>query len=64
MNLNAHVQVFCKAIQANGNKNDVDIVNLLFFTFCNAVFEWGENFMRAHLVCKFEKLEAAFYKCY
>ncbi len=53
---------FCKAIQANGEKNDVDIINMFCFTLCDAISELGENFMKAHLVCKFEELEVAFCK--
>jgi hypothetical protein len=51
MNFNANVRVFCKAIQANGEKNDVDIINIFCFTLHNAISEWGEIFMKAHLVC-------------
>jgi hypothetical protein len=64
MDLNAHVHVFCKAIQANGENNDVDIINLFCFTLHDAIFQWGENFMKAHLVCRFKKLEVVFCKCY
>jgi len=63
-NLNVHVPVFHKAIQANGDKNDVDIINLLCFTCHDAISEWGENLMRAHLIHKFKELKAAFCKCY
>ncbi len=34
----AHVQVFCKAIQANGEKNDDGIVNLFIFTHHDAMY--------------------------
>ncbi len=64
MDPNVHVRVFCKAIQANGEKKYVDIINLFYFTFCDAISKWGENFMKAHLVCKFEKLEVTICKCY
>jgi hypothetical protein len=57
---NAHVRVFWKAIQANGEKNDADIVNLFCFTLRDAILEWGENFMQSHLKCSFAKLEATF----
>jgi len=40
------------------------LVNLFCFTLHNAISEWGENFIRAHPICKFEKLEAMFCKCY
>ncbi len=64
INPNVHVPIFRKAIPANRDKNDVDIINLLCFNFHDAIFEWGENFMKAHPVGKFEKLEATFCKCY
>jgi hypothetical protein len=48
----------------DGENNDVDIVNLFCFTLLDAICEWGENFMGASLVYKFEKLEVTFYKCY
>jgi hypothetical protein len=48
MDPNAHVRVFHKAIQANGEKNDVNIITLFCSTFCNTISKWGENFMRAH----------------
>ncbi len=43
MDLDAHVQVFCKAIQANGEKNDANIINIFCFTLHDAMSEWGEN---------------------
>jgi len=58
------VWVFCKAIQVNKEKNDVNTINLFCVTLCNAISKWGEKIMRAHLVCKFKELEATFYKCY
>jgi hypothetical protein len=59
-----HVCVFHKAIKANGERNDVDIINLFCFTRHDVISEWGENFMEAHPICKFKKVEAAFYKHY
>jgi len=38
-NLDAHVQVFKKAIQANGEKQDVNIMNLFCFTLMDAILE-------------------------
>jgi hypothetical protein len=55
---------FCKAIKTNGEKNDVNIVNLICFTLHNAILEWGENFMRAHPICRFKEIEVMFYKHY
>jgi hypothetical protein len=43
--VDAHVRVFWKAIQTNGEKNDLDIINLFCLTLRNAISEWGENFM-------------------
>jgi hypothetical protein len=40
-----HVWVFWKAIQANDEKNDADIINLFCFTLRDAILRWGENFM-------------------
>jgi hypothetical protein len=42
---NVHVWVFQKAIQTNGDKHDVGIVNLFCFTLKDVISEWGENFM-------------------
>ncbi len=44
MNLDVHVQVFHKAIHANGENNDANIIDLLCFTLGNAMFEWGNFF--------------------
>jgi hypothetical protein len=35
--LDTHVHVFQKAIQMNGEKNDVDIINLFCFTLKDAI---------------------------
>jgi hypothetical protein len=64
MGMDFNVLVFHKAIQANGKKNDVDIVNMFCFTFHDATCEWGEKIMKAHLVYRFDELEVMFYKCY
>jgi hypothetical protein len=61
---NAHVRVFQKAIQTNGERNDPNIINLFCFTFRDAILEWGENFMQSHLGCTFAKLEVTFCKRY
>jgi hypothetical protein len=42
----------------------IDIVNMFYFTLRNAMSEWGETFMKFHLVCKFEELKVAFCKRY
>jgi hypothetical protein len=64
INPNAHVRVFQKAIQANGERNDLDIVNLFCFTLNDAILEWGENSMKSQPRCTFAELEAIFYKRY
>ncbi len=63
-NLNVHVHIFLQGHSSQGEKNDVDIINIFCFTLCDAISKWGEIFVRAHLVCKFEKLETGFCKCY
>ncbi len=62
--LDVCVPIFCKAIQANGDNNDVDIINLSCFTFHDAISKLEEFFFRTHLVRKFEKLKVAFCKHY
>jgi hypothetical protein len=64
INPNVHVWVFWKAIQANGERSDSNIVNLFCFTLKDAISKWGENFMQFHLACIFIELEASFCKCY
>jgi hypothetical protein len=61
---NAHVWVFWKAIQANGEERKVNIMNLFCFTLRNAILEWGENFIQFHSSCIFLELEVAFCKRY
>lgn len=61
---NAHVHVLQKAIEANGERNDLNIVNIFCFTLRDAILEWVENFMQSHLKCTFAKLEATFCKRY
>jgi hypothetical protein len=64
IDLDAHVWVFWKAIQTNGERNDSDIINLFCFTLRDAISRWGEIFMQFHPGCTFIALEATFYKCY
>ncbi len=58
--LDAHVQVFQKAIQANGERNDLDILNLFCFILKDAISKWGEIFMQSHPRCTFVKLKATY----
>jgi hypothetical protein len=49
------VRVFKNAIQAYGEKNDFDIVNMLYFTLRDVILEWGKflcNPTRLHLFAK------------
>jgi hypothetical protein len=45
--------------------SDADIIDLFCFTLRDAISEWGKNFMRADLVCRFKELvQATFCKHY
>ncbi len=62
--LDVHIWVFRKAINASGKWNNVDIINLLYLTLCDDIFEWGENVMQSHPNCVFDELEVIFCKHY
>jgi hypothetical protein len=49
--------MFKKAIKANGETMEVDIINLFGFTLEDNIFEWGENYFQNHPNCTFEELE-------
>ncbi len=55
--------MFWKAIQATGEKRDIDIMNLFCFTK-DVISEWGKKFMQFHLGCTFLELEVTFCKWY
>jgi hypothetical protein len=61
-NLDVHIKVFKKAIKANGETMEVNIINLLGFTLQNNIIEWGENFIQNHPNYTFKELEQAFCK--
>jgi len=61
-NLDVHIKVFKKAIKANGETMEVDIMNLFRFTLKDSIFEWGESYVQDHPKCIFEKLEQTFCK--
>ncbi len=63
-NSNAHVRMFWKIIQINGEKRDTNIMHLFCFTLKDVILECGENFMQFHLGYIFLELEATFYKHY
>jgi hypothetical protein len=62
MNLDAHIRVFKKAIKANGETMEINIINLFSFIHRDIIFEWGENYAQNHPNCTFEELEQAFCK--
>ncbi len=54
---NAHIKIFKKAIKANGETMEADIINQFGFTFRDNIFKWGENYVQDHPNYIFEKLE-------
>jgi hypothetical protein len=54
--------MFKKAIKANDEMVEVDIINLFGFTFRDSSFEWGEYFVQNHPNYILEELEQAFCK--
>lgn len=60
--LNAHIQVLRKAITIDGEHNNMDIVNLLCFSFHDDIYKWEKYFMQNHSNCAFDKLEGFFAK--
>jgi len=57
IDLDVHIKVFKKAIKANGDTVETNIINLFGFTFKDSIFEWGENYVQDRPNCTFEKLE-------
>jgi len=62
INLDAHIRVFKKAIKANGEIMEVDIINLFGFILRGNISEWGENYVQDHPNCTFKELEQTFHK--
>ncbi len=60
VDLDAHVKVFKATIRANGETNDVEIVNLFSFTLRNIVFDWCNNYVGDYPYCTFVELQLAF----
>jgi hypothetical protein len=58
----AHIRVFKKAIKANGETVEANIINLFGFTLKDNIFEWGENYVQNHPNYTFEELEQTFCK--
>jgi hypothetical protein len=51
-------------IQANGERNDLTIINLFSFTLKDALSEWGENSLQFHPRCTFDELKTTFFNHY
>jgi hypothetical protein len=53
IDLDAHIEMFKKAIKANGKIMEVDIINLIHFTFKDNIFAWEKTLFKtiqiAHL---------------
>jgi hypothetical protein len=62
IDLDAHIKVFKKAIKANGEIVEADIINLFGFTPKDNIFKWEGNYVQYHPNCTFEELEQAFCK--
>jgi hypothetical protein len=54
--------MFKKAIKANGETMEANIINLFNCNLRNNIYEWGDKFVQDHPNCTFEKLEQTFYK--
>jgi hypothetical protein len=50
-----------KAIKANGETVETNIINLFGFIL-DGIYEWGENFVQNYPNCTFENLEQLFCK--
>jgi hypothetical protein len=56
--------VFKKAIKANGETMEANIINMFGFTPKDSIFKWGNFFVQNHPNCIFEELEQTFCKCF
>jgi hypothetical protein len=61
-NLDVHIKVFKKAIKANCETMEANIINLFGFTLKDSISKWGENDVQDHLNYTFEEVEQAFCK--
>jgi len=62
IDLDAHIKVFNKAIKANGEIVEVDIINMFSFTLKDNISKWGGNYVQNHPHCTFEELKQTFCK--
>jgi len=60
--LDVHIRVFKKAIKANGETMEANIINLFGFILKDNISGWGENYVQNHPNCTFQKLEQTFCK--
>jgi len=54
---NAHIRIFKKAIKANGEIVEANIINLFGFTLRDSISKWGENYVQDQTNYTFENLE-------
>ncbi len=64
ISLNVHIRVFKKAIKANKETLEANIINLFGFILRDNISKWGENFIQDHPNCTFKELEQKFCKCF
>ncbi len=57
INPNAHIRIFKKAIKANGEIVEANIINLFGFTLKDSISKWGENYVQDQTNYTFENLE-------
>jgi hypothetical protein len=61
-NHDVYIKVFKKAIKANGETTEVNIINLFGFILKDNISKWGKNYVQNHPNCTFEELEQTFCK--
>jgi hypothetical protein len=60
-NHDTHIRVFKKAIKANGEIVEINIINMFGFTLQDNISKWGENFIQDPIYT-FDELEQTFFK--
>jgi hypothetical protein len=56
-NLDVHIRVFKKAIKANGETMETNIINLFSFILRDNISKWGKNHVQDHPNYTFEEVE-------
>jgi len=64
IDLDVHINIFKKMINANGETMQTNIMNLFNFTLRDNILDWGENFVQDHHNYTFEELQQVFCKCF